>query len=105
MTDLKRLENDFTNTMRETCIESQRHGYRPTYFMRLLSEWGGVGAAKRLLQASKAQSGLTSLWERDLLHLSAEAHVVKEKWAPLFTESERAEARKRLEDYEYRPPD
>ena len=105
MADLNRLENCFASAMRETCVIAQQNGYRPSVLIGLLSQLGGVGAAKRLLQTSEVQSGLNKLWELGLLHLSVEAHVIQEKWAPLFTESEKAEARKRLEAREYQPPD
>lgn len=105
MADLNRLENCFASVMRETCVVAQQNGYRPSVFIGLLSQFGGVGAAKRLLQTSKEQSGLTKLWELGLLHLSVEAHVIQEKWAPLFTESEREKALRRLEAHGYQPPD
>lgn len=96
---------DFERAMREACGESARLGYYPTIFIGMLDNLGGVGAVKQLLASDKPQPGLTRLWEMKALRLSAEAHVIQEKWAALFTESERAEARKRLEDYEYQPPD
>ena len=105
MADLNRLENCFASAMRETCVVAQQNGYRPSVFIGMLSQFGGVGAAKRLLQTSEAQPGLTRLWELGLLHLSVEAHVIREKWAALFTESEKAEALRRLEAHGYQPPD
>ena len=95
----------FERAMREACMESARLGYYPHIFIKMLDDLGGVGAVRRLLASDEAQYGLARLWEMGALHLSTEAHVVKEKWAPLFTESERAEARRRLEEYGYQPPD
>lgn len=91
--------------MREACMESARLGYYPHIFIQMMDSLGGVGAVKRLLASDEAQYGLIRLYEMQALRLSAEAHVVKEKWAPLFTESERAEAQRRLEEYKYQPPD
>ena len=48
-------------------------GYRPTYFLRMVNELGGVGAAKRLLGTDDLQAGLTRLWELGRLDLSVEA--------------------------------
>ena len=72
-------------------------GYRPTYFLQMVNEHGGVAAAKRLLSGPVAQSGLTRLWELGRLDISMEALVVQERWQPLFSEAERQAARDRLE--------
>ena len=78
-------------------------GYRPTYFLRMVNEHGGVAAAKRLLSAPEAQSGLTTLWELGRLDISMEALVVQERWQPLFSDAERQAARDRLSAYGYDP--
>ena len=78
-------------------------GYRPTYFLRMVHEHGGLEAAKRLLRASEAQSGLTRLWECGLLDISMEALVLQERWKPLFSDEERQTARDRLKCYGYDP--
>ena len=78
-------------------------GYRPTAFLRMVQQHGGVSAAKRLPNAPMAQSGLTKLWERRLLHRSMEAQVIQERWKPLFSDAERQTARERLQAYSYDP--
>ena len=78
-------------------------GYRPTYFLKMVQQQGGVAAAKRLLGASEAQSGLTKLWELGRLDASMEALVLDERWKPLFSAAERQEARERLNDFDYGP--
>ena len=105
MASIESLSRDFERAMREMCGESISLGYRPVYFMRMLGERGGVGAVKHLLSSDEIQYGLVRLWEMKALRLSAEAHVLQAKWAPLFTDAERAEARRRLEMYEYIPQD
>ena len=97
------LSKEFELAMWEACRESIKLHYRPTYFIQMLNELGGVGAVKRLLSSDEIQYGLARLWEMEALHLSAEAHVLQAKWAPLFMEAERAEARRRLDMYGYRP--
>ena len=95
------LEREFHQAMINTCRLADNHGYRPTYFLRMLREHGGVNTARRLLRSSGPQTGLMRLWELELLCISLEAHVIRERWASLFTDAERSEARRRLEEYGY----
>ena len=104
MASIESLSRDFERAMREACAESTTLGYYPHLFIRMLNERGGSGAVKHLLSSDEIQYGLARLWEMNALHLSAEAHVLQAKWAPLFTDAERAEARRRLDMYGYRPP-
>ena len=67
----------------------------------MIEAHGGVSTAKRLLATPEFQSGLTELWERSLLGISAEALVLQERWQPLFTDEERREACERLSSYGY----
>ena len=69
--------------------------------MQMLGEHGGVGTAKRLLASEEPQTGLFELYYRELLHESMEAIVLQEKFRPLFTETELAEACRRLEELGY----
>ena len=78
-------------------------GYRPTRFLQMVHEHGGVAAAKRLLSRPVAQSGLATLWELGRLDISMEALVVQERWQPLFSDAERQAARDRLSAYGYDP--
>ena len=90
--------------MQATCTVADNHGYRPAVFLRMLEQHGAVRAAKILLRPSdKAHAGLRRLAGLGLLCISVEAHAVRPLWAPLFTESERSEARKRLKNYGYQP--
>lgn len=76
--------------------------YHATYFLRMVSEYGGLEAAKRLLATSKPSEGFTSLWESGRLDLSVEAHVIRPEFRPLFTDAEIATATQRLEDLGYK---
>ena len=78
-------------------------GYHPTYFLRMVNELGGVGAAKRLLGTDDLQAGLTRLWELGRLDLSVEAHAVRKPWNDLFSRDELSEACERLKAYGYDP--
>jgi len=66
-------------------------------FRHMIDEHGGVEAAKRLLAAQEIQDGLKKLWELKALSKSMEALVIQERFQPLFTAAEIAEARRRLE--------
>ena len=103
MTSSENLSRDFERAMLDACMESARLGYYPHIFIRMLGERGSVGAVKHLLSSDEAQYGLIKLYEMGVLRLSAEAHVLQAEWASLFTEAERAEARRRLDEYGYRP--
>lgn len=72
--------------------------YRATLFLRMVHEYGGKGAADRLLATEKPSSGFTELYLRgkDNLKISVEYHVLQNPWRDLFTEDQRATARKRL---------
>jgi hypothetical protein len=75
-------------------------GYTPSYFGQMVAERGGVQATRDLLQpTNRPHSGYTRLWMADRLDLTVEYLVAKDpRWTDLFTEAERAEARKRLDD-------
>ena len=98
---MQELENEFHEAMITTYEEGAKRGYYPTYFMQMLDQYGGVGTAKRLLAKREIQSGLMKLYELGLLDSSMEAYVIKERYQPLFTEEERQEARRRLEELGY----
>ncbi len=96
------IESDFHNEMLniyKTAREQCR--YNATYFLRLVSEVGGLQAAKRLLSTDAPQYGFTKLWEHGRLDLSVEALVLKREFRSLFTQEELETARKRLRTYGY----
>ena len=99
----ERLEAEFHKAMVNIYYAAARLGYRPTYFLGMVREHGGVTAAKRLLRTTNHQSGLTRLYELGRLDISAEALVLQERWKLLFSERERKTARQRLQDFGYDP--
>lgn len=98
------LETDLHNALVDTCRIAMEHGYPPTVFLGMLSQQGGLGAAKQLINSPVPQSGLDRLWELELLHISVEAHIVDERWASLFDDHELKEARERLIARNYKFP-
>lgn len=92
-------EKEFTEAMMDICRQAKRIGYRPGRFQQMILDKGGLRTAQDLLGSSKASAdGFTTLWELGRLDLSMEALVLRERWATLFTEAERAEARRRLRE-------
>ncbi len=79
-------------------------GYRPTIFLNMLHERGGVSTARFLINAVKPSEGYTRLYEAGRLDLTVEAVVVENpQWHELFTSDEILRARRRLKDYRYEP--
>ncbi len=95
------LEKEFQAAMLDVYEQATRFKYYPTIFLQMVQEHGGVGAAKRLLAAKNAQQGLFTLKRLDLLDHSMEVLVLEEKFQPLFSRAEIAEARRRLEELGY----
>jgi hypothetical protein len=75
-------------------------------FRGLLGDRGGKGTADFLLAKSAPSDGFTELYLRgkDKLKLSVEYLVLSNPWRQLFTEAQRAVARKRLVDVECELP-
>lgn len=100
---VRNLDAEFHQAMVGIYHAASELGYRPTYFLRTVNEYGGVEAAKRLLNTDETQTGLTKLWELGRLDLSAEALVLNARWTDLFTDDERRKARQRLLNHGYGP--
>jgi len=76
--------------------------YTATRFIQLVTQKGGVEAAKQLISTDHATYGFGVLWENKRLDLSVEVHVLKPEYAELFTEAEKEMCliRLRKSDYE-----
>ena len=76
--------------------------YNPTWWEQSRAARGALEAARKLLSADssdeyqEAQTGFFRLWELKALHLSVEREILKPEYSDLFTEAEKAEARRRL---------
>jgi alkylated DNA nucleotide flippase Atl1 len=77
--------------------------YNASAFLSMVTEHGGVGAAKRLLASPHISDGFAALHDRDRLDLSVEAHVTDPLFTPLFTDEEQARATHRLTEAGYKP--
>jgi hypothetical protein len=77
--------------------------YNPRYFRVMVTQYGALGAARRLLHAPAVSDGFVTLWERGRLDLSVESLALDPRFAHLFTSEELSIARKRLDDFGYGP--
>ena len=102
----EQLKAEFERAMLDISEAGTQHGYNPHQFKRVIRIKGGWQAAKDWLASgtSDVQYGLNRLWELDLLNESMEALVLQPRFEPLFSASERAIARQRLEDRGWRQP-
>lgn len=98
------LESQFDASLLAAAKECFRLGYKPTEFMRMVHERGGVETVRTLLNKSTASPGFDRLWELKRLDLTVEAHILQTPWRPLFTPVERQKARDRLAAYQYTAP-
>ena len=90
------LERGFDAAMIDIYHEAARLGYRPTRFLEMVRELGGVSTAHRLLAADKIHDGLAELFLLGRLDLTVEHHVLWPEFAPLLMDVERQAARMRL---------
>lgn len=68
----------------------------------MVSEHGGLAAARMLLHSREVSEGFTALWERGRLDLTVERHVHRPEFRDLFTSDELDIARARLHTYGFR---
>ncbi len=100
----KTLEGDFHKAMLGVYHSALSEcNYRATRYLQMVTERGGLQAAKDLLRSDRYTEGLTELWKHGRLDLSVEALVLKEPWSSLFTEEELARARRRHKDLGWPP--
>ena len=95
------IEYRFHQAMLYIYDECDAFGYRPTRFLRMVNEHGGLETARRLLHSDRLSDGFERLWEEQRLDLSVEAVVSREPWRGLFSELELAIASRRLEEMGY----
>ncbi|MFF5084832.1 caspase domain-containing protein [Actinoplanes sp. NPDC000266] len=102
--DRAALEKQFQQALVSGYQSMKRQiNYNATYYIQMISNLGGLGAARQLLHTSSVSSGFTTLWEKGRLDLTVEAFVLREPWSALFTEEELRIAGDRLAEYGYHP--
>jgi hypothetical protein len=97
---MENLEDQFHHAMIGVADFANQHHFG-IRFRQMLGEYGGVGTAKRLLAKPDFQTGLFELSRLHSLSKSMEAFVIQERFRPLFTAAEIAEARRRLDELGY----
>lgn len=104
----ERLLAGFQEAMLEiyTSARKLQPPYTPSEFLSMVNEYGGKGAADRLLAKPNPSSGFTELFLRGKhnLSLSVEYLVLTSPWRELFSEEQLAVARRRLLEVEFEPP-
>jgi hypothetical protein len=92
------LEILFENDLREAaqvCVKQYR--YRPTYFLSMLGERGGVATAKALLSKAAPSSGFTKIVvDYNRPDLTMEHFVSDPKYQSIFTPEEISKAKRWL---------
>lgn len=71
--------------------------YDARVFLKMVADYGAVGAVKSLLASATVQSGLRGLNRKGRLDLSIEHLAIQPRWEDLFSHREREAARERLE--------
>lgn len=100
--NLKQLEKEFFKDMKNIYVQADKDcGYRPTRFLQMLSELGGVETAKKLINKPGGTEGFAKLWEAGSLDLTVEALVINEKYRELFTPEEIENCIRILKNYNY----
>jgi hypothetical protein len=98
------IEADFSQRMKAVYDRGRAEaGYNASYFLSMLSQYGPQETAHKLLASPAISDGFAELWERGRLDLTVEALVAEPKFSELFSESEVAVARRRLEQFGYTP--
>lgn len=93
------LEREFQRVV-SICIG--QYGYRPSYFLQMLGNYGPIDTAIRLVMAPKFHEGFTRLWELRRLDLTVEAIILRNPYNQLFTKEILEKARERLEQLGYK---
>jgi hypothetical protein len=97
---MNQLEKKFNKEMKNIYLTAKKElKYNATRFLQILSEKGGVQAAKTLIAKDGGTYGFEVLCEHRRLDLSVEAHVLKPEYTDLFTDEERRMCRDRLEKF------
>ena len=93
------LAKEFHQAMLAIYEEATTFGYRPTYFLRMVQQHGGLDAAKQLLRKG-ITDGLKRLAREGRLDISVEKLVLTKPWNQLFAEEEKELAQWALNNVE-----
>ena len=92
------LENEFAADLElSLSIALKEHKIKFPTLRRMIDEHGYVQTAKRLLKTASSSDGFVKLLDIGRLDLSIEHLVATPKYQPLFTDPEKAMAKKKLD--------
>lgn len=96
------LEYKFNEAMKNIYVTAKKElGYNASRFIQLVTEIGGVAAAKQLISKPGGTYGFEILWEHHRLDLSVENLVLQSEFEALFSDEERKLCKDRLEEFGY----
>ena len=99
---MRELEINFHNAMVTIYQTAKKElNYNATRFLQLVSDNGGLRAAKQLIAVDGGTYGFEVLWEHGRLDLSVEALVLEKEFRQLFTDEEITFCETRLTKYGY----
>jgi hypothetical protein len=91
------VEQHFMEELRVGTDRLKREiGYNPTYFNRLVAEYGPVEACRKLIVADAVSEGFAKLWEHQKLDTTVEALSLLAWYAELFDDEVLVSARRKL---------
>ena len=93
------LENEFYTSVMNDVKILEKKGYKPLIFLDMISKYGAIDTAKRLVNSPKPSPGYAKLWKMGALQYSVENQIQDKRWNEVFTDEEREKAKKRLADY------
>ena len=94
------LVRKFDAAMKDVYVRAKREaGYDAKAYLGMLSEYGGLETAKRLLSTASVSDGFVALWERKRIDLAVENVILRPEFEVLFTDDERETAQRRLLEY------
>jgi hypothetical protein len=97
--DLKtKFHKDMVNIYKRAKEEAH---YNATRFLQMVSEDGGLNAAKKLIAHEDDSLGFEKLWELNKLELTVEVLVLKDEYHSLFSEEEQEKCRIKLIKHGY----
>jgi hypothetical protein len=105
--EIKEMPTELEKQFHEAMVDIYRRAkdevdYNATRYIQMVSDHGGIEAAKILINAGTPSDGYTELWKRGRLDITVEALVVQNpSWYSLFEPEEIERAKQRLQEYEY----
>ncbi len=97
-------ERAFHEEMLRLYRDTREEGYIASLFLQMVTERGGLAAAKKLINDPKPSDGFRRLWEMGRLDLTVEyVAAYSTEYRELFTHEERTSARRRYEEYKRKP--